>query len=560
MKKQKLLMAIAIMILGCGTLLRGANPAPGSASNFLTKEQLQADTREMVAMLESIHPDPYLYSGGKIAFHRRFQGILQTIPAAGMSRNDFITLIRPFVAAIADGHTAIVTPYDYDRDRPGGLPLELIVVQDLLCVDRVSSREEKQLIGAKLLAVEGVPVNELATRVGRIRGVESEQHALMLLSFYLWARPYLQQLLPEWSDLSSLRADFELASGEKKSLLFTLPREIKRPLFKEKSKLKLPPDQKRDFYYIFLDRARKTALLKIDSLEHYREVYESVRLKKDIRAEASEAYEKLHGKKAPADLDQVLAGIPSAQECLTALVREMKEAETENLIVDLSKNGGGDDRLADMLVYLLYGKEALLKIIPTEIHISKFSPFFFRQFPGRTIGDINRQYGQFLQYPLDENDYDFSQEKLVELVLKGKVPLELGWQRKYGDSPKFLEELLKGTMSACYTPRKVLVTSSNGTYSAAFSVLRWLWRCGAKLVGTTSAQSGNGFGNLMFVKLKNSGVEMAISKNASIVFPETPEKRVQLHPQYELSYEKYRALEFDENAELLFALEILKEL
>ena len=62
-----------------------------------TRDQLIEDTRQLVQMIESAHPDPYINGGGKIEFHRQFQSILQAITGQGMTLEEYIWLLQPFV-------------------------------------------------------------------------------------------------------------------------------------------------------------------------------------------------------------------------------------------------------------------------------------------------------------------------------------------------------------------------------------------------------------------------------------------------------------------------------
>jgi len=45
-------------------------------AQLLTRESLIADTRQLVHLVETVHPDPYVNVGGKIAFHRRFHELV----------------------------------------------------------------------------------------------------------------------------------------------------------------------------------------------------------------------------------------------------------------------------------------------------------------------------------------------------------------------------------------------------------------------------------------------------------------------------------------------------
>lgn len=74
------------------------------------RADLIAETRELVHIIEAGHPDPYLFGGGKIAFHRRFRDLLEAIPDDGMEVNDYATLLLPFLSQIGDGHTCLIPP------------------------------------------------------------------------------------------------------------------------------------------------------------------------------------------------------------------------------------------------------------------------------------------------------------------------------------------------------------------------------------------------------------------------------------------------------------------
>jgi hypothetical protein len=287
------------------------------------------------------------------------------------------------------------------------------------------------------------------------------------------------------------------------------------------------------------------------------QMFESEGQSRDITREAAEVYEKIQGRKAPSDLAAVLAGIPSAVETFRRLVGEMKEAGTEALIVDLSQNGGGNSLMADILTYYLYGTLKLAEIAVEESYVTKYSPYYFAQFTGRTIDDLNRQYAQIQSYPLTENDYDFSYERYADLFRSGKIDLQTGFGLKYAGSPAFQAELKSGAYAGYYTPKKVMVTTGHGTFSSGFTFLRYLYKSGATVVGSTSGQSGNGFGNSTEVSLKNTGVQVAVSKNAYVVFPEEPNKRKQIKPHHELTYEKLKSYGFDPQAVILYALEPL---
>lgn len=530
----------------------------GQDTLLIPAQKLIEDTRELMGYLETIHPDPYLYSGGKVALHRRFQNILQAIPGGGLNRDGYIRLISPLVASISDGHTRIETNYHFDRLKPGGVPLSFGIVEKIIYVEGVAREEDLSLIGAKLLSVEGVSPERMLERLGQNEGIENYYHGLMRLRSYMRAEPYLSILLPEWKDHSLIRAEFEI-DGRRREVTFRVPVEISSGYLRNKSRIEIPSMENRDFVWYFTSPDSETAVLKIDKLTAYREMYEAISGSRSVTDELKVLFEKVNGKAAPAGFDELMAGIPSAIDLFSELFTAMKSAGTRNLVIDLSKNGGGNSLLGDILTYFLYGKKALAGIISESPPVKKYSPYYFEKKQGRSLEGLNREYARIQSYSLEENDYDFSTERFVELFKAGRLDTLTGLKLKYKSAPSFLNEIASGRYEKYYTPRNVIVTSSTGTYSSAFTVMRYLNSSGAAIAGSVSAQAGNGFGNIIDVTLENSGVAVSVSHDSYISFPDRPGERVTIEPDYLLTYDDLVRFRFDPNPEILLALEVLQE-
>jgi hypothetical protein len=474
-----------------------------------------------------------------------------------MDRDDYISIISPLVASISDGHTRIETSFQFNRLNPGGIPLSFGIVEDIIYVDGVAVKDDLPIIGAKLLAVEGVSTEIMLERLRKIEGIENYCHGMMRLRSYLLVEPYLSALLPEWKDHSSVTAEFEI-DGRNRDITFRLPVELSSGFIRRESRIETPQMDNRDFAWIFTSPDRKTVILKIDNLTTYREMYESISESRSVTEELKVVYKKINGKEAPSGFDEIMKGIPSAMELFTEMGEAMKLAQTTSLIIDLSKNGGGNSLLGDILTYYLYGKKALTKIISESPPVKKYSPFYFIKKPGRSLEGLNREYAQIQSYALQENDYDFSTERFVELFKSGRLDTLSGLRMKYRSVPSFLKEIESDKYESYYTPANVIVTSSAGTYSSAFTVLRYLNRSGAAIAGSVSAQSGNGFGNIMEVTLRNSGIKVSISHDSYTAFPGNPDGRGMLDPDYRLTYSDLVKYRFDPNSEILLALDVLK--
>jgi hypothetical protein len=530
------------------TLILATGVSNGQESH-LKRELLIEDTRQLADIIESSHPDPYTHGGGRIAFHRRLHEVLRSIPQDGMTRDEFIKLLRPFVAAIGDQHTSIYTEYETDSAAPGGLPFVFEPIEKSLYVLVPFSSSDNEYIGSRLVSVEGVSLGSLVERYPRVEGVENEYFTLREFGRgNLLFRPYLQELLPEWSDSTSITFELQRPSGEIEKITRRLPvplKEVRLP----KSRIGLPGTDDSGFLCDFLtvpEYDHEIAYLRVDHMQGYREARE--------RAVALGA-ENL--------TDDELARIPSATESFRTFVTEMKRKNTKALVIDIRNNGGGNYMMAPILVYFLYGKD-VLTAIPKRIARSgggsgtRYSKLFFDTNPKVTLETINS--GR--DVPLVLGDIDFSRIFGDEKEdAKNSTPTENPERlERYRQTSTFYAEYETGVYSSYYRPRDVLVLMTPRTSSSGLDMALYLYLCGAKLVGTPSAQAPNSWGNLLEWKLANSGINGEVSSSFDIAFGDDPEKGRVLPVHFPLTYEKLASYDFDHNACFLYAIEILKEL
>lgn len=81
----------------------------------LSAADARADIRQLARLLAEAHPDPYLRRGGMVAFQRRIADAVMAVPTSGMTAAELLRLVRPLVASVRDGHTAIYDPADPDE-------------------------------------------------------------------------------------------------------------------------------------------------------------------------------------------------------------------------------------------------------------------------------------------------------------------------------------------------------------------------------------------------------------------------------------------------------------
>jgi hypothetical protein len=423
------------------------------------------------------------------------------------------------------------------------VPVHFGIVEESLYVAGVPHDEDRDLIGALLVSVEGVPLAELCERQERLKGTENRYHALQLLArLSLWYRPFMEELLPEWEDTSRVIVELQLPSGEIQELVFDLP-VVMASLRSPESQVTLA--RYGSFHCDFLDAEGKTAYLSVTDMLHYREAYE-------IWALAG----------TRPSTEESRARMPSATETFRDMVVEMKEAGTEALIVDLRDNDGGHSLMSDILLYFLYGKEEFVAIktyTPAAGggEIRRYSQLYFESCADKSIEDYNE--GRAV--PLVEGDYCFDddftdgEEKVHDLFEGSETPAFL--DRWINRSSTFYTEYQSGAYGGTYCPEVILVLVNPRTFSSGFTMARHLYLAGATLVGTPSAQASNCFGELIPWDLDHTRIEGRVSVSYFNTFPDNPELGRVLPMHYPLTYEKLASYDFDPNAEYLYALELL---
>ncbi len=517
--------------------------ASSAVAQRYTQDQLIDDARQLVQIIEDTHPDPFVHCGGRIAFYRAFQDVLEAIPEDGMPRDDFVRMLRPLIALVGDGHTDIWEDYRVSSTMPGGVPLSLGVIEESLYVAAVRRGDDPELIGAKLLSVESVPLAELCARQRQVQGTENDYFVLYILSSQsLYYKPHMQDLLPEWEDQSRVRVELELTSGEIREVEYTLPRSM-RSVTRPTSTISTPRSGTGGFVWAFWDEEQKTAYLRVDHMLEYREAYE-------IWCAAGSR-----------DLtDAELAAKRSATESFRDLVVAMKEAETKTLIVDVRENEGGNSLMTDILLNFLYPRDVFLAAKTQHIangggEIRRYSDLYFAGCENETIED----YAEANAVPMAVGEYDFSADfcdpaKQAEVLGQCGTPAFLAnW---YQMAPTFYDEYVSKEYAGFYTPENVLVVTTAHTFSSGFTLAKYLYLAGATLVGTPSGQTANCYGEIIWWELDNTHIYGGVSGTKYLYFPEDSKLATVLPVHYPLTYEKLASYDFDPNAWLRYALEL----
>ncbi|MFC1543472.1 S41 family peptidase [Candidatus Neomarinimicrobiota bacterium] len=521
------------------------------------RDELIEDVRQLADILETAHPDPYINGGGKVAFHRRLQVILGSIPGSGMTSSEFYRLLSPFVASIEDGHTNLQSSYSIDYSEPGGIPLYFSIIERSLYVAAVPEEKYRALIGAVLTTVEGLLFDKIFQRMDALKGTENEYTVLGYLSGtnYLWCRQYLEELIPEWKDKSKITVGLRLPSGKEENYTFDLPIKYTNTFIGAGSKIDLPTTGKCDFVYCFMDSSKQTAYLRIDDMSGYREAFEFWGVENRLD-QAKNIYMRYNGKPAPANSSQILEGLPSVTKTFKSLVIDMAEEKSNTLIVDLRFNSGGNSIMTQILIYFLYGKETVLAVGSEVSEVSKYSDLYFNYFSNADLNNINAN--SMVPFNLAEDDYDFKYDYIEDPQKRDKYDIPELYRSIYQRMPAFYTEYESGDYSGYYCPETIVVLCSPQTFSSAYTLMYYLYRRGAIIVGTPSGQAGNYFGDILWFKLNHSGIQGYVSYKQFISFPDNPEMGRVLRPHFEITYEKLALYNFDPNKEVIYTLDLLQ--
>ena len=536
----------------------GAPPrAPGEAATaelaepLLSRDALREDLRQLVELLDQAHPDPYQAVGGRVAFHRLAHHVDQSIPDEGMSARGFLGLVRPLVAAVRDGHTKIQAPGAGAQQRERTW-IELEAASRVLFISGVYAPNDQDKLGGRIVAVEGVPFDELVRRQRRARGFDNDYNNLAHLMATLRDARAVADLLDLTSPPDQLRFELVRPDGSEATVHAVVSEDAPGEVITPPSRIELPALDAARLAWGFMDDERQVALLRVDSSMRYREAFEVWRTfgsSSNLDEHLTEVAAAAAGGTPPEGLDERIALVPSATEVFGALFAALRRHGSSTLIVDLRRNEGGNSVFAHILLYYLYGVEALRGSVGAY-QIPRFSSLFFENKSAIDQAQHLERRGIRL------GDYDFSKEdRWAKRTRDGERPgAEVEVETDdYKALPTFYEVLEAGTVRPLAPPRVIVLTSAR-TYSAGYDLAASLYKRGARVVGVPSAQAGNCFIDSLGYALTNSGLYGTISYKRSLLFPGDPKTGELLSPDVELTYEAWAALGFDPDAAVTLAL------
>ena len=501
----------------------------------LDHDALADDARELVEFVESVHPDPFLGYDSRVDLHATLERTVRDLPESA-TREAFYRRAAPLVTGLADAHSLLRVPEAGESDDEGDreLPLSFRVVGDGLYVEAVANQRLANLVGARLLTVEGEPVETLAERVGRLRGIENAYHGRQRLGSFVGGYRSLGRLLdreepPENVDVR-LRVD-----GEERTVTIEPTTETDDPAA-ELTESFPHPEGSGPRYRLY--EGGDAAVFVPGNLSDYRESFEAAMAAGAGRVDdlAPEAYERHVGGDPPEETADLVAELPSMADALLELVDAMADADTETLIVDVRDNPGGDSQFVFHLGYALAGFAGVERLAEAVKSVKR------RSEPHR------ERYGEDDLGTAAENHADYD----LGGFLDGSEDPEMlrGLLTRAEGFADLVDEIDDGGR---YEPDRIVVATDAGTMSSAFAVAGQLTALGAEVVGVPSGQAPISFGEAVERELSNTGLTARVACSMYHWVPD-PDGRV-LEPEAELSPERFEGYDRAADAGLRLAFD-----
>lgn len=518
------------------------------AQQTFCTDSLVQDFRYFVEQLEQTHPAPYTRFGGKASFHKAVETCEMQMRSDSISTSkQLAACINNFLAPLHDGHTSIANPSanPLQNNEMFCAPIKFKVLEDGLMV-RAIDNSYNHLIGSRLLEVEGVKVGELYLRAAANYSSENTAGTYLNASWVVRNKGSLARCIgQELTD--SLHITLLDAEGTKHSI--TLPfltQDALRAMHYESadSRLLLPT---KNMGYALLDEEgqtmyfRASAMYARDNIE-----YEYKNGMSTFADDLNYCYSRVHADK-PDSTEEAIAQLPSFSGEFYEMLLEMKRHGSQNLIIDLRGNTGGWTPIALPTLYQMWGNDYLAKnmsttrsILISHLYIEKLNT---------TLDDFNAANGTNCQYgdcvTIGGQNTSFSEGNAEQIIMSDRM------------MSCVKDKLLQQEGCPVYTPENVYVVTDVQTFSAAFHYAFYLWKMGAKIVGTSSSQAPNTFMEQTPLYLPITHLFASISNSVQMFLPADDPKAEMLVPDYPMTEDLYRKYAYDNNADILYILDEL---
>ena len=509
----------------------------------LSSDSLVNDFLFFCDMLEETHPDPYTGFGGRPFFHIKRALMADRIANDSLSLNDFCNLLDEFIVPLKDLHTYVKYPQSGVTQTKYVQRIAFNVLKDGLMVSGIAQPYSKYL-GSQLLAINGVPVDSLAARMSKVKPSENQFGNLQNLS----SRGNQDKVLSKLGITFNDTIRYHLLTSDSDTVLIDLPIVEREHLAdvemaRLKSSLTLPQN---NMQYAFIDEDEKIMYFRLSSVmarENYKYCYKNGW---NNALDDISYYYQSSGKEMPEDINEAINAIPSFSEEFSKMLMQMKEHNTEYLIIDLRGNGGGWTPITLPSMIMMFGDDYFRKDFDIK-NIRLLSNLYLHKL-NQTIDQINQSWGNKFKV----GDY-FIMNEYQDADIATLRSRRL--QNTITETPELLQSL---NGEPLYRPDRIFVITDPNTNSAAFHYSFYLWKMGATLVGVPSSQAPNTFMEVTPFQLPYTNLVASSSNTMQQFFPTNSPYAQILKPDIEITSQDYHNYNLDANTPILRVLEILQ--
>lgn len=550
-------MCAALFRIFCLIVLFPAVSLSAAAPRQTLRDSLVSDFDTFISLLEQTHPDPYTRFGGKVPFHKQAYDLRLRLATQEHTVREFALLVSRFLSRLGDGHSYVDVPPLSDTSQERYLPVGISVVPQGLLLTKVPEKH-KNRIGSRIVAVEGVPVGELAERTKQFAPVENLYGAYARLQGGLGRISSLKEILGRDEELP--KVDFELLTPEGDEATLTLEA-VSADALSRIETAELPAWSVAEgfdyMFYRFVDDRKRIMLFRLGSimarenLTYMREVG-----RPSFRGELESFYRHTLRRPMPSDEDEALARVPSLAETFRAMLLEMKAAGATDLLIDLRGNGGGWTPIVYPTLYMLYGDEYLAKEMDAHLY-HLISPLYLAN-RNVSLEAYNRLPKVDMDpfHPTFATDYKMGDYTFARPAAQSSEQTRNCFVRSaMGDVATLIGDL---NGKPLYSPRGIYVLTDAHTYSAAFHYTFYLWKMGATLVGVPSSLATNTYMEGTPYRLPLTGIGGGFSNSLQVFLPQDDPRATVLYPDIMPDAADLRKYGFDKHTEILLLIDRIK--
>ena len=518
-------------------------------------DSIVADFNEFIRLLEETHPDPYTNYGGKPFFRLEAMDTrLGLIEDSVTSTDELASRIRKFLIPLEDGHTNIdmgFSSFFEEREPEMGAPIDFQPIGDGVVIRSITT-EYKDLIGSRLIAIEGIPLKEICASLAEFHNAENEIGRINNFCFISGLSPNgLRKAIPDMRQ-DSITFLIQTLEGKKMDLILPLIERYGNSIEYSSTKKTEPFPSQHNLSYLFVDDKKNTMYFRSSQIMA-RDALEFMNNNgMELDQYLKRTYSIFNNDEMPNDVNEALAKIPSFSDEFGKMLQEMKKNKSKNLIIDLRGNGGGYTPITIPTLYQMWGDKYLKESPKFGItFIRLISPLYLQKMNismekfNAEASKMGFMLGDYFETSDDENAPEEITDEVRDMMI-GQMMCSVNDQLKAQHG------------KPVYTPEQVYVLINPNTYSAAFRYAFYLWKMGAKIVGLPSKQAPNTYMEQTPFELPRTKLKGSISNSLQLFLPKDDPNAKQLTPDLMPAYEDYKRYNFDFNAELLFLLDYIK--